>query len=100
MYEQHEHIIYSTLKRFAAHNESLMIELLCPMQALHCENEFMAVQWLKMEEDLLRERGLFGPGPGVFIKQGWVQDAAEGPNRTRFRIRRKAARRSKKVRGH
>ncbi|KAG7334069.1 hypothetical protein KOW79_002476 [Hemibagrus wyckioides] len=66
-------------------------------QALHCENELMAVQWLKMEEDLLRERGLFGPGPGVFIKQGWVQDAAEGPNRTRFRIRRKAARRSKKL---
>ncbi|KAK3573074.1 hypothetical protein QTP86_012277 [Hemibagrus guttatus] len=66
-------------------------------QALHCENELMAAQWLKMEEDLLRERGLFGPGPGVFIKQGWVQDAAEGPNRTRFRIRRKAARRSKKL---
>lgn len=69
------------------------------MQALHCENELMAAQWLKIEVDLLRERGLFGPGPGVFIKQGWVQDAAEGPNRTRLRIRRKAARPSKKVRG-
>ncbi|XP_060728472.1 WD repeat- and FYVE domain-containing protein 4 isoform X2 [Tachysurus vachellii] len=66
-------------------------------QALHCENELMAAQWLKIEGDLLRERGLFGPGPGVFIKQGWVQDAAEGPNRTRLRIRRKAARRSKKL---
>lgn len=67
---------------------------------LYCENELIAAQWLKIEEDLLRERGLFGPGPGVFINQGWVQDAAEGPNRTRVRIRRKAARRSKKVRGH
>lgn len=57
----------------------------------------MAVQWLRIEEDLLRERGLFGPGPGVFINRGWVQDTAEGPNRTRPRIRRKALRRSKKV---
>lgn len=80
--------------------ESLKIGLLCPVQALHCENELMAARWLRIEEDLLRERGLFGPGPGVFINQGWVQDAAEGPNRTRLRIRRKAARRSKKVRGH
>ncbi|MCI4376424.1 hypothetical protein PGIGA_G00188250 [Pangasianodon gigas] len=67
------------------------------IQALHYENELMAAQWLRTEEDLLRERGLFGPGPGVFINQGWVQDAAEGPNRTRLRIRRKAARRSKKL---
>ncbi|XP_060781914.1 WD repeat- and FYVE domain-containing protein 4 isoform X2 [Neoarius graeffei] len=67
------------------------------MQACQCENELMAAQWLRIEEDLLRERGLFGPGPGVFINQGWVQDAAEGPNRTRLRIRRKAARRSKKL---
>uniref|UniRef100_A0AAY5EMX6 DUF4704 domain-containing protein n=1 Tax=Electrophorus electricus TaxID=8005 RepID=A0AAY5EMX6_ELEEL len=59
---------------------------------------WMAAQWLRIEEDLLRERGLFGPGPGVFLNQGWVQDAAEGPNRTRPRIRRKALRRSKKVR--
>ncbi|XP_017319576.1 WD repeat- and FYVE domain-containing protein 4 isoform X1 [Ictalurus punctatus] len=67
------------------------------MQALHCENELMAARWLRIEQDLLRERGMFGPGPGVFINQGWVQDAAEGPNRTRLRIRRKAARRSKKL---
>ncbi|XP_062852239.1 WD repeat- and FYVE domain-containing protein 4 [Trichomycterus rosablanca] len=66
-------------------------------QTLRCESELMATQWLKIEEDLLRERGLFGPGPGVFINQGWVQDAAEGPNRTRLRIRRKALRRSKKL---
>ncbi|KAF7710465.1 WD repeat- and FYVE domain-containing protein 4 isoform X3 [Silurus meridionalis] len=67
------------------------------MQALHYENELMAARWLRIEEDLLRERGLFGPGPGVFINQGWVQNAAEGPNRIRLRIRRKAARRSKKL---
>ncbi|XP_049337281.1 WD repeat- and FYVE domain-containing protein 4 isoform X1 [Astyanax mexicanus] len=67
------------------------------MQMLHCENERMAAQWVRIEEDLLRERGLFGPGPDVFINQGWVQDAAEGPNRTRPRIRRKALRRSKKL---
>ncbi|KAL7877774.1 hypothetical protein SRHO_G00044170 [Serrasalmus rhombeus] len=67
------------------------------VQMLQCENERMAAQWLRVEEDLLRERGLFGPGPGVFINQGWVQDAAEGPNRTRPRIRRKALRRSKKL---
>ncbi|XP_072534107.1 WD repeat- and FYVE domain-containing protein 4 isoform X2 [Salminus brasiliensis] len=67
------------------------------VQMLHCENERMAAQWLRIEEDLLRERGLFGPGPDIFINQGWVQDAAEGPNRTRPRIRRKALRRSKKL---
>ncbi|KAI4877629.1 hypothetical protein NFI96_022988 [Prochilodus magdalenae] len=67
------------------------------VQMLQCENEQMAAQWLRIEEDLLRERGLFGPGPGVFINRGWVQDAAEGPNRTRPRIRRKALRRSKKL---
>lgn len=64
---------------------------------IHSENERMAGQWLRMEEDLLRERGLFGPGPGVFLKRGWVQNTAEGRNRTRSRIRRKELRRSKKV---
>ncbi|TSK22773.1 WD repeat- and FYVE domain-containing protein 4 [Bagarius yarrelli] len=67
------------------------------VEMLQCENDLMAAQWLKVEEGLLWERGLFGPGPGVFIKQNWVQDTAEGPNRTRLRIRRKAARRSKKL---
>ncbi|XP_066534651.1 WD repeat- and FYVE domain-containing protein 4 [Hoplias malabaricus] len=67
------------------------------IQMLRCENERVAAQWLRIEEDLLRERGLFGPGPGVFINQRWFQDAAEGPNRTRPRIRRKALRRSKKL---
>lgn len=64
---------------------------------IHSENDRMAVQWLRIEEDLLRERGLFGPGPGVFLKRGWVQNTAEGRNRTRSRIRRKQLRRSKKV---
>ena len=50
-----------------------------------------------MEAGLLRERGLFGPGPGVLLNRGWVQDEAEGPNRTRPRIRRRAQRRSKRV---
>ncbi|KAG7462495.1 hypothetical protein MATL_G00185510 [Megalops atlanticus] len=66
------------------------------IQMLHCENDRMADQWQRAEEELLRERGLFGPGPGVFLKRGWVQDTAEGPSRMRPRIRRKAVRRSKK----
>ncbi|RXN17560.1 WD repeat- and FYVE domain-containing 4-like protein [Labeo rohita] len=66
-------------------------------EMMHSENDRMAVQWLRIEEDLLRERGLFGPGPGVFLKRGWVQNTAEGRNRTRSRIRRKQLRRSKKM---
>ncbi|KAJ8418170.1 hypothetical protein AAFF_G00138790 [Aldrovandia affinis] len=66
------------------------------MQTFRCENDRMASRWQRTEEELLRERGLFGPGPGVFLKRGWVQDAAEGPSRMRPRIRRKALRRSKK----
>nr|XP_055025553.1 WD repeat- and FYVE domain-containing protein 4 isoform X2 [Misgurnus anguillicaudatus] len=66
-------------------------------QMIHSENDSIAGQWLRIEEDLLRERGLFGPGPGVFLKRGWVQNTAEGRNRTRSRIRRKELRRSKKM---
>ncbi|XP_056616257.1 WD repeat- and FYVE domain-containing protein 4 isoform X2 [Triplophysa dalaica] len=66
-------------------------------QMIQSENERMASQWMRIEEDLLRERGLFGPGPGVFLKRGWVQNTAEGRNRTRSRIRRKELRRSKKM---
>lgn len=55
------------------------------------------MMWLHVETELLRERAVFGPSPGVLLKQDWVQDAAEGPNRTRSRIRRKALRRSKRV---
>ncbi|XP_051506796.1 WD repeat- and FYVE domain-containing protein 4-like isoform X2 [Myxocyprinus asiaticus] len=66
-------------------------------QMIRSENERMAIQWLRIEEDLLRERGLFGPGPGVFLKRGWVQNTAEGRNRTRSRIRRKQLHRSKKI---
>uniref|UniRef100_A0A3B5BGB8 WDFY family member 4 n=1 Tax=Stegastes partitus TaxID=144197 RepID=A0A3B5BGB8_9TELE len=54
-------------------------------------------KWLHVEAELLRERAVFGPGPGVLLSQDWVQDAAEGPNRTRSRIRRKALKRSKRV---
>ncbi|XP_030234798.1 WD repeat- and FYVE domain-containing protein 4 isoform X1 [Gadus morhua] len=56
-------------------------------------------RWLQVEEELLRERALFGPGPGVLLDRRWVQDEAEGPNRTRPRIRRRAQHRSKKLPG-
>uniref|UniRef100_A0A3P9LMS9 Uncharacterized protein n=1 Tax=Oryzias latipes TaxID=8090 RepID=A0A3P9LMS9_ORYLA len=51
--------------------------------------------WLSVEAELLRERAVFGPGPGVLLSQDWMQDSIEGPNRTRLRIRRKALRHSK-----
>ncbi|CAN9499844.1 unnamed protein product [Ophioblennius macclurei] len=59
--------------------------------------ERVSSEWLLVESELLRERAVFGPGPGVLLSRDWVQDAAEGPNRTRARIRRKALRRSKRV---
>ncbi|XP_061083702.1 WD repeat- and FYVE domain-containing protein 4 isoform X3 [Conger conger] len=66
------------------------------VQTVRCEQDRLGSRWLRVEEELLRERGLFGPGPGVLLTQGWVQDAAEGPNRMRPRIRPRAPRRSKK----
>ncbi|XP_053730843.1 WD repeat- and FYVE domain-containing protein 4 isoform X2 [Synchiropus splendidus] len=57
-------------------------------------------KWLRVETELLRERAVFGPGPGVFLKHDWVQDAVEGPNRTRCRIRRNTLRLSKQVLGN
>lgn len=82
--------------------------VLCFMYSLYCapisvpqlqasEWEQVSSKWLKVEAELLRERAVFGPGPGVLLNRDWVQDAAEGPNRTRSRIRRKALRRSKRV---
>ncbi|XP_061545443.1 WD repeat- and FYVE domain-containing protein 4 isoform X3 [Phycodurus eques] len=56
-------------------------------------------QWLLMEAELLRERAVFGPSPGVLLSCDWVQDAAEGPNRTRLRVRRKELRRVRRVLG-
>lgn len=64
---------------------------------MRCEEARVSRRWASWEEDLLRERGLFGPGPGVLVSRGWVLDGSEGPGRTRPRIRRKALRRSKKV---
>lgn len=61
------------------------------------EWERVTTKWLHVEAELLRERAVFGPGPGVLLSQDWVQDSAEGPNRTRSRIRRKALRRSRRV---
>lgn len=59
--------------------------------------EILSAKWIKLEAELLRERAIFGPGPGVMLNQDWAQDAVEGPNRTRARIRRKVLRRSKQV---
>lgn len=69
------------------------------IQLKDSEWEFLSSKWLHVEAELLRERAVFGPGPGVLLSQGWVQDAAEGPNRTRSRIRRKALRSTSKVIG-
>lgn len=69
-----------------------------PALQLHITDcEKVSSKWLKMEAELLRERAVFGPGPGVLLSCGWIQDVVEGPNRTRSRIRRKARRRSKRV---
>ncbi|XP_061601856.1 WD repeat- and FYVE domain-containing protein 4 isoform X2 [Cololabis saira] len=69
------------------------------LQLRATEWDRVSSQWLCVEAELLRERAVFGPGPGVLLGQNWVQDSAEGPNRTRLRIRRKALRRSKPVLG-
>ncbi|XP_047459291.1 WD repeat- and FYVE domain-containing protein 4 isoform X2 [Mugil cephalus] len=69
------------------------------LQLRASEWESVSAMWLRVEAELLRERAVFGPGPGVVLSRDWVQDAAEGPNRTRSRIRRKALRRSKRVLG-
>ncbi|XP_028278514.1 WD repeat- and FYVE domain-containing protein 4 isoform X2 [Parambassis ranga] len=69
------------------------------LQLQASEWERVSSKWLQVEAELLRERAVFGPGPGVLLSRNWVQDAAEGPNRTRCRIRRKAPRRSKRLLG-
>ncbi|XP_071336839.1 WD repeat- and FYVE domain-containing protein 4 isoform X2 [Trachinotus anak] len=69
------------------------------LQLQASEWERVSSEWLHVEAELLRERAVFGPGPGVLLSQDWVQDAVEGPNRTRLRIRRKALRRSRRVLG-
>nr|XP_061794523.1 WD repeat- and FYVE domain-containing protein 4-like [Nerophis lumbriciformis] len=56
-------------------------------------------QWLNVEAELQRERAVFGPSPGVLLGHNWVQDSAEGPNRTKLRGRRKEQRRSRGVLG-
>lgn len=61
------------------------------------ELERVSSQWLRVEVELLRERAVFGPGPGVMLGRDWVQNSAEGPNRTKLRIRRKSLRHSKSV---
>ncbi|XP_056292336.1 WD repeat- and FYVE domain-containing protein 4 isoform X5 [Pseudoliparis swirei] len=69
------------------------------LQLRASEWERVSSKWLSVEAELLRERAVFGPGPGVLLSRDWEQDAAEGPNRTRSRIRKKALRRSKQVLG-
>ncbi|XP_054886091.1 WD repeat- and FYVE domain-containing protein 4 [Poeciliopsis prolifica] len=61
--------------------------------------ELVSSQWLHVEAELLRERAIFGPGPGVLLSQDWVQESAEGPNRTKLRLRRKVMRQSKRLLG-
>lgn len=73
----------------------ISVSILRQLQA--SEWEQVSSKWLHVEAELLRERAVFGPGPGVLLSRDWVQDAAEGPNRTKSRIRRKALRRSKRV---
>ncbi|XP_028324426.1 WD repeat- and FYVE domain-containing protein 4 isoform X3 [Gouania willdenowi] len=63
------------------------------------EWELASSHWLRLEAELLRERAVFGPGPGVLLSRDWFQDAAEGRNRTKSRIRRKAHRQSVQVLG-
>lgn len=67
------------------------------LQLQATEWERVSSNWLHVEAELLRERAVFGPGPGVLLSRDWVQDAAEGPNRTRSRIRRRTLKRSKRV---
>uniref|UniRef100_A0A4W5QEA5 WDFY family member 4 n=1 Tax=Hucho hucho TaxID=62062 RepID=A0A4W5QEA5_9TELE len=86
---------YSIPITFPEHNFTFLS--LSLLQLRVCEWERLGTMWLRVEEELLRERGVFGPGPGVVLTRGWVQDAAEGPNRTRPRIRRRAQRCSKRV---
>ncbi|XP_029926583.1 WD repeat- and FYVE domain-containing protein 4 [Myripristis murdjan] len=69
------------------------------LQQCASEWERLSSKWLHVEEELLRERAVFGPGAGVLLSRNWVQDAAEGPNRTRPRIRRKGLMWSKRVPG-
>ncbi|XP_040905708.1 WD repeat- and FYVE domain-containing protein 4 isoform X2 [Toxotes jaculatrix] len=69
------------------------------LQLQATEWERVSSKWLCVEAELLRERAVFGPGPGVLLSRDWVQDAAEGPNRTRSRIRRKALRQFRRVLG-
>ncbi|KAK1164501.1 hypothetical protein AOXY_G14832 [Acipenser oxyrinchus oxyrinchus] len=58
------------------------------IQMLQCENNKTSKEWVEIEEQLLRERGLFGPEKGVFLPLGWSQDPAEGPARMRKKMRR------------
>ncbi|KAK7930815.1 hypothetical protein WMY93_007210 [Mugilogobius chulae] len=61
------------------------------------EWERLSSKWLDVEAELLRERAIFGPGPGVLLSRDWIQGSAEGPNRTKPHIRRKTQRKSNKV---
>ncbi|XP_048472141.1 WD repeat- and FYVE domain-containing protein 4 [Rhincodon typus] len=57
----------------------------CQMQ--QCILNQTSKDWAKMEQQLLRERGLWGPSSGS--QQGaWILDMAEGPCRMRKKMRR------------
>uniref|UniRef100_A0A3B4FUD5 Uncharacterized protein n=1 Tax=Pundamilia nyererei TaxID=303518 RepID=A0A3B4FUD5_9CICH len=85
--ESHRQRGYKVLEKMRANH----------LQVRASEWEHLSFTWLKLEAELLRERAVFGPGPGVLLSQDWVQDAAEGRNRTRSRIRRKTLRQSKRI---
>ncbi|XP_024660429.2 WD repeat- and FYVE domain-containing protein 4 isoform X1 [Maylandia zebra] len=87
--ESHRQRGYKVLEKMRANH----------LQVRASEWEHLSFTWLKLEAELLRERAVFGPGPGVLLSQDWVQDAAEGHNRTRSRIRRKTLRQSKRALG-
>ncbi|XP_030603864.1 WD repeat- and FYVE domain-containing protein 4 isoform X2 [Archocentrus centrarchus] len=87
--ESHRQRGYSMLEKMRANH----------LQVRASEWERLNYAWLNLEAELLRERAIFGPGPGVLLSNGWVQDAAEGPNRTRSCIRRKTLRQSRRVLG-
>lgn len=92
--------MYITWKYYMSHyghRLNVSCHFLTALQLHVTDCEKVSSKWLKIEAELLRERAVFGPGPGVMLSCGWIQDVVEGPNRTRSRIRRKARRRSKRV---
>ncbi|XP_039629915.1 WD repeat- and FYVE domain-containing protein 4 isoform X2 [Polypterus senegalus] len=60
----------------------------CHMQKLQCDNGRSSTKWMMLENQLLHERGVFGPDKGVFLPLAWVLDPSEGPPHMRRKLRR------------